>query len=184
MTTILVTCSKTKWKNMIMKAWFSCLWQSWTYKEGEIAMSMCYWIIQGVGLDTDNIYNHIDKAKLAVFLQRQFPDDEKIARMVRLHQYNELDVEEYLGGDPFHNLGDLLVHCDVTDTLIYGDDGENGSYIYYPPSMPWERLKNDPRSIAEVHLRIIQAVKTIVSDLSDNEINSLIQDDLYIVGMG
>lgn len=147
-------------------------------------MSMCYWIIQGIGLNTNDIYNHIDKAKLAAFLHQQLPDDEEVTRMVQLHQYNELDVEDYLGGYPFDNLGDLLVHCDRTDTLTYGDDGDGGSYLYYPPSMPWDRLPNEPKSIGVVHQRIIQAVKGIVSNLSDTEIDTMIDDDLYVVGMG
>lgn len=147
-------------------------------------MSMCYWMIQGVGIETDRVYDHIDKAKLAEFLHQQLPDDNDISDMVANRQFDDLDVGDFLYGEPFDNLGELLTHCDPTDMLTYSDDGEGYSYFYYPPSMPWERRKNEPKSIGEVHQLIIQAVKTIVSDLSDAQIDALIQDDLYVVGMG
>jgi len=86
-------------------------------------------------------------------------------------------------GEPFDNLGDLLAHCDDTDSLCYGDDGESGSYLYYPPSLPWQRSDNDPETKEEVHRRIIKAVQRI-TDLPDEEISSMIDDELYVVGMG
>lgn len=147
-------------------------------------MSMCYWMIQGVGIETDRIYDHIDKVKLAEFLHRQLPDDHDISDMVANRKFDDLDVGDFLYGEPFDNLGELLTHCDTTGMLTYSDDGSGYSYFYYPPSMPWERSKNEPKSIGEVHKLIIQAVRAIVSDLSDSEIDELIQDDLYVVGMG
>lgn len=147
-------------------------------------MSMCYWTIEGIGLNTDTIYDHIDKEKLAEFLYQQLPNDNDVADVFFNRKFDDLDVGDFLYGEPFDSLGELLTHCDSTDTLTYGDDGDGGSYLYYPPSMPWERLANEPKSIGDVHQRIIQAVQKIVSDLSDSDINAMIQDDLYVVGMG
>lgn len=147
-------------------------------------MSMCYWIIQGIGINTDSIHDHIDKEKLAKFLHQQLPDDSDIANMIANNRFDDLDVGDFLYGEPFENLGELLTHCDTTDTLTWGDDGGSGSYLYYPPTMPWERRENEPKSIGEAHQTIIQAIKAIVSNLSDDQIDAMIQNDLYVVGMG
>ena len=65
----------------------------------------------------------------------------------------------------------------------YGDDGESGAYLYYPPSLPWQRTENDPQTLEEVHRRIIKAVQR-VTDLTSEAIEVMIDDDLYVVGIG
>lgn len=49
--------------------------------------------------------------------------------------------------------------------------------------MPWHRRENEPRSVEEVHGRIIDAVME-VTDLSEAEIEAMIDDDIYSVGCG
>lgn len=80
-------------------------------------------------------------------------------------------------------IGDLLAHCDDTDTLTFCDDGDGNEYFYYPPSMPWHRTENEPDSAEEVHRRIIKAVQCL-TDLSEAEIEKMIDDDLYVCGCG
>lgn len=146
-------------------------------------MSMCYWLIEGIGIDTDKLIPFIDNKKLAEFLCVQLPDDEFVSEVVSQEKYDELDFEDFLYGNPFENLADLLTSCDDTNTLTYGIDGEDGYYLYYPPSMPWHRVSNEPNSVEEVHQRIIAAVSSI-TNLSSDEIENMIDDELYVVGGG
>lgn len=146
-------------------------------------MSVSYWMIQGVGIDTDKIEPFIDKEKLAAMLIAQLPDDDELLDIVEKKEYDKLHVEDYLYGEPFNNLADLLTHCDDTDSITYGDDGECGSYFYYPPSMPWQRTENEPNTLEEVHHRIIKAIQ-VITNLSHEEIDAMINDDLYVVGCG
>ena len=94
-----------------------------------------------------------------------------------------LDVRNFLFGKPFNNLGDLLTHCDDTDSITYGDDGDGGSYFFYSPSMSWHHIANEPDSLEEVHRRIIKAVQVVIN-LSDHEVEAMIDDDLYVAGIG
>ena len=146
-------------------------------------MSMCYWIIQGVGICADEIEEFINKEKLANKLLEQLPDDDELLSMVETKNYSKLDIDDFLFGCPFDNIAEVLWHCDDTDSLTYSDDGEGESYLYYPPSMPWHHTDTEPKSVEEVHKRIIDAVKKITT-LSDEEISKMIDDELYIVGCG
>lgn len=146
-------------------------------------MSVSYWMIEGVGIDTDKIEPYINKEKLAKMLLEQLPDDEELLEIIANKKYDELDLRNFLYGEPFENLGDLLSHCDDTDSITYGDDGESGSYFYYPPSMPWHRMQGEPETLEEVHRRIIKAVQAI-TNLSNKEIEAMIDDNLYVVGVG
>ena len=146
-------------------------------------MSVSYWMIAGVGIDTDKVEPFLDKEKLAKMLHEQLPDDEELLEIIASKQYDNLDVRDFLYGEPFENLGDLLTHCDDTDSITYGDDGESGSYFYYPPSMPWQRVPDEPETLEEVHRRIIKAVQ-VVTNLSAQDVEEMIDDDLYVVGVG
>lgn len=150
-------------------------------------MSMSYWMIEGVGLDTDKIIPYLNNEKLAQFLIEQLGQEPEtvteLKRMVASGDFSSLDIEDYLYGQPFDNIADLLTHCDDTDSIIYGDDGEGSYYFYYPPSMPWEMRDTEPKNIQEVHNRIIAAVQQ-VADLESDEIDLMIDDDLHVVGFG
>jgi len=144
-------------------------------------MSADYWIITGVGIDTDGLYPFIDKAKVAKLLLEQFTDDEELVQMVADGDYDGLDVDNFVDGEPFNCLADMFTFCDDTDSLTYGDDGAGKSFLYYPPSLPWQRADNEPETLQEVHKRLIDAVKKLTT-LADSEIESMIDDDLYVVG--
>lgn len=49
--------------------------------------------------------------------------------------------------------------------------------------MPWHMRENEPQTIEEVHKRIISAVQK-VTNLTDTEILDIIDDDIYVVGIG
>lgn len=150
-------------------------------------MSVSYWMIEGVGIDTDKIRPHLNQDKLLDLLAEQLPKEDDVLELIQLREDTgkcpELNIDDYLYGQPFDNFADLLTHCDDTDTITYGDDGDGGCYFYYPPSMPWELREDDPKTIEEVHRRIIIAVQK-VTDLSETEIDELIDDELYVVGIG
>lgn len=146
-------------------------------------MSVSYWMIEGVGIDVDKIMPHLNKEKLAHFLAEQLPDDEIVTEIIEKEAYSDMEIDDFMYGEPFDNLGDLLTHCDDSDSLSYGDDGESGAYLYYPPSLPWQRTENDPQTLEEVHRRIIKAVQR-VTDLTSEAIEVMIDDNLYVVGIG
>lgn len=146
-------------------------------------MSICYWTIEGIGIDTEKLVPYLNKRKLIDLILKQCPGDEETLAWKNCIDLREFDINDYFDGNPFDNLADLLTHCDNTDTISYGDDGDGGVYFYYPPSMPWHRKENEPESIEEVHKRIINAVM-VVTDLTEKEIEALIDDDIYSVGCG
>lgn len=146
-------------------------------------MSVSYWMIEGVGIDVEKVKPHFNNEKLAQLLAEQLPDDEIVIEIMEKGSFSDLDINDFMYGEPFDNLADLLSHCDASNSLTYGDDGESGAYLYYPPSLPWERTENDPDTLEEVHRRIIKAVQR-VTDLSDDEIEQMIDDELYVVGIG
>lgn len=146
-------------------------------------MSVSYWMIEGVGIDVEKVKPHFNNEKLAQLLAEQLPDDEIVIEIMEKGSFSDLDINDFMYGEPFDNLADLLSHCDDSNSLTYGDDGESGAYLYYPPSLPWERTENDPDTLEEVHRRIIKAVQR-VTDLSDDEIEQMIDDELYVVGIG
>ena len=146
-------------------------------------MSVSYWMIEGVGIDVDKIKPHLNNEKLVQLLAEQLPDDEIVIEIMEKGSYSDLDINDFMYGEPFDNLGDLLTHCDDSNSLSYGDDGESGAYLYYPPSLPWQRTENDPETLEEVHRRIIKAVQR-VTDMNAEEIDGMIDDELYVVGIG
>lgn len=146
-------------------------------------MSTCYWMIEGIGIDVDKLLPHLNKRKIINVILKQCPDDEEALEWKGRRDLKSFDIDDFLYGNPFENLADLLTHCDDTDTLTFGDDGDGGVYFYYPPSMPWHRRDNEPKSIEEVHERIVDAVMEI-TDLSEAEIEAMIDDDIYAVGCG
>lgn len=150
-------------------------------------MSQCHWIIEGIGIDADRIRPYLNQNKLLDFLAEQLPENDYVIELVQSRENTgecpDFDIDDYLYGQRFQNIADLLTFCDDTDTITYGDDGEGSHYFYYPPSMPWDRREEDPKTIEEVHQRIIAAVQK-VTDLSDGEIELMIDDELYVHGAG
>lgn len=146
-------------------------------------MSMNYWMIEGIGLCTRDIKERIDTEKVVRFFVQQFPDDDDLLDMIAANNYSSFDMNDYLYGNGFENLADVLCHCDDTDSITFMDDGDGNCYFYYPPSMPWHHTSNEPQSEQEVIERIVRAVQKI-TDMTEEEIKKVIDNDLYVVGMG
>ena len=139
-------------------------------------MSMSYWMCEGVGIATNSLKPHLDTLKCIEFIKEQsnneFIPDEK-----------DFDIEDYFYGQLFENLADMLCHCDDTDTLTWGDNGEGEYYFYYTPSYPWNRQENESTSIAEVHERIKDSVQRLCN-LTREQIEKFINDYIYEYGCG
>lgn len=138
-------------------------------------MSMCYWMCEGIGINTDSILKYLNKKKLIKFILEQIPEE--------IIDEEQFDLNDYLYGNPFDNLGDILCHCDDTKTLTYGDNGDGACYFYYTPSYPWSRRENEPQSVQEVHERIIDAVQKICT-VTPEKVEKIIDDDIYDYGCG
>ena len=140
-------------------------------------MSMIHWICEGIGIRANKLYPYLNNQKCMDALRELKIDDFEGL------EPDEFDIDDYLLGEPYESLGDFLCRLDDTNTLTYGDDGNGESYFYYTPSYPWSRHENEPISIQEVHERIIDAVIR-VCDLSRNQVETLIDDDIYEHGFG
>ena len=138
-------------------------------------MSTVYWMCEGIGIRTNDLYPFLNERKCINAIKEQLPDEEIDA--------DDFDIDDYFYGEPFQNLGDLLCHVDDTNSLTYGDNGDGEYYFYYTPSYPWDRGENEPSSIAEVHERIISAVLRLC-DMSREKIEEIIDDDIYDYGCG
>lgn len=138
-------------------------------------VSVCYWMCQGIGIRTNDLYPFISEKKCIAVIKEQLPDEEI--------DEDDFDIDDYFFGEPFENFGDLLCHVDDTNTMTYGDNGDGEFYFYYTPSYPWDRGDNEPKSIEEVHERIINAVLRLC-DISEDKIEEIIDDDIYDYGCG
>lgn len=145
-------------------------------------MSMDYWIVDGIGIDVDKIRPHLNKRKVINLILKHYPDNAYALKWRNHRDLTWFDIDDFLYGEPFDNLADVLTYCDDTDTLTYGD--ANGTaYFYYPTSMPWHLGDNEPKTQAEVRKRIIAAVMAI-TDLTESEIEELLDDNIYAMGCG
>lgn len=138
-------------------------------------MSVETWICSGIGLRSSVIYPYLDMNKCREVIQTQLPE-ETVPR-------NRFNLDDYIDGSPYYGLGDFLTALDDTDTITYGDNGNGEQFFYYVRSYPWEHLPNEPKTLGEVHERIIDAVSK-VCNLSREKIDSLIEDDIYEEGWG
>lgn len=146
-------------------------------------MSVCHWMIEGIGIKAEMIEPHLNIERVVALFLEKFPGDEELEEMVSTGDYSGFDMGEYLHGNCFENLGEVLWHCDDTDALTYGDDGEGTSYFYYRPSMPWHHTEAEPKSEQDVIDRIVNAVQKI-ADIPAEEIVKMIDTDLYVYGCG
>lgn len=138
-------------------------------------MSLCYWWNEGIGIRVDNIYPFLDKQKCIAEIKAQLPDEEI--------EEETFDIDDFLYGEVFENLGDFLCHVDDSNLMTWGDTGDGEYFFFYTPSYPWERRENEPSSIQEVHEHIIKAVQRIC-DMSAEEIEAIIDNDIAEVGCG
>lgn len=150
-----------------------------------------FWSFEGIGLKVSELYPYLDAKKVVNFLHKELPDDEEIDEIVKTGRYDrmnldpnvcvdgKLDIEDYVRG-VYNGLADMFTMCDDTDVLTYSSDDEGGEYMFYPPSMPWQMTDTEPKSLTEVHIRIINAVQKL-TNMTVAEIEELIDDDLQVV---
>lgn len=138
-------------------------------------MSVSYWMCQGVGIRTNELLPFLSTQKCVQFMKTQLPDEDI--------QEDKFDIDDYLYGEPFDNLAEMFTVCDNTNSLTYDDNGDGEYYFYYMPTYPWERTDNEPTSIEEVHKRIIDAVLCLCN-MTAEQVNALIDDDIYDLGCG
>lgn len=135
-------------------------------------MSTCYWMCEGIGIRTNELRPYLSKEKCKSFLENEING-------LSIDENECFDIDDFCFGEPFENLGDMLCHCDDTNTMTYGDNGDGEYYFFYAPSYPWLRTENEPTSIEEVKERIKDAVEKLC-DLTRDEIGALIDDDIYV----
>ena len=140
-------------------------------------MSLDCWGVKGVGIVADRIEPYLDVDKCINLIREQMNDE-------IVPEKDNFDIRDYLYGNVFENLGDLLCACDDTNTFTWdGGGNDTPCYFLYPPQYPWECQENEPDSIQEVHRRIIAAVQK-VCNMSESDIEKLIDDDINDVYWG
>lgn len=138
-------------------------------------MGFIYWMNEGIGVRMSDVYPHLNKHKTFLAVASQLRNEEV--------EENDFNLDDYMYGEPFQNLAELFSLLDDTSVLTFGDNNEGESYLLYPPSYPWCRRENEPSSIDEVHERIIDVIVRL-TDLTREQADELIDNDLYEVGFG
>lgn len=96
---------------------------------------------------------------------------------------DDFDLEEFIFGDPYQSLAELMCEIDGSGVMGYADNGYGEDYYLYCPSYPWTWRKNEPKSISEVHRIIIKTISKI-TNLKLDQIEAMIDDDIYDHGCG
>lgn len=144
-----------------------------------------HYTIEGIGVNIDHIRYRLNKKKLIEFLIEQLPigtvDDLKEIYSEG-EPYEGFDIDDYLYGNPYDGIEEILASCDDNEWLTYNDNGEGSHYVYFPKSYPWERARyRFPRSVEEVKFCIVGAIQK-VTDMTENEILAVINEDIYDYG--
>ena len=63
-------------------------------------MSTVYWMCEGIGIRTNDLYPFLNERKCINAIKEQLPDEEI--------DEDDFDIDDYFYGEPFQNLGDLL----------------------------------------------------------------------------
>lgn len=138
-------------------------------------MSVTYWMNEGIGVRCSHVEPHLDGHKCYLEICKLLPDEHI--------EEDGFDLDDFLYGNPFENLGDFLSSLDETDVTTYGDDGDSQYYFLYSPKFPWHMKKNEPNCVEEVHRRIVDVLMK-VTNLSRVDADKLIDDYIYDVGIG
>lgn len=137
-------------------------------------MSVCYWMCEGIGVRSSDIYPLLNKEKCFNEVQRLYPDNTAL---------EDFELNDYLDGDCFQNLGDFLYQLDDTETTNWGDNGDDETYFLYSPKYPWQVTSEDPKSREEARA-LIKRTLLKVCDVDDETLERLIDNDIYEYGCG
>lgn len=132
-------------------------------------MSVCYWTIWGIGLCAEDLCDSLSKEKVVAALRSKNDQEDDFDAL----------LDSYLswGG----TLAEMFCDADETGWLIYADDGDGNSYLYYTPNYPWYE-ENPPKSRDEVEAAIVKAVQAFCN-VDEAEIRKKIEN-LDVVGCG
>lgn len=113
-------------------------------------MSVSYWLIEGIGIDTEKLFPHIDKKKFVQTLHELLPDNAEVLAIMEENNYQQVQIDDFFDGNPYESLADLLTHCEDTACTTYASDGDGGEYFFYPPRMPWRQAANEPDMVTSL----------------------------------
>lgn len=143
-------------------------------------MSVCHWIVEGIGIETSKLWDYLSKDKCIAFLEKdcgcEFTEEEK-------EQFSIDNDFEDIVQETLANTAEAFCNCDKTGFMTFGDNGIGDYYFVYPPKYPWQCKEHEPKSIDEVH-KIIRDAVHVLCDISDEEIEKLIDNDIYEYGCG
>lgn len=144
-------------------------------------MSMCHWVVEGIGIPASKLFDHLDRNKCLDFLKSELEYEMTEAEEATFDV--ETEFEDYIWDADLQNLAEAFCLCDDSKLLYFGENGDGESYVYYAPSYPWRRHANEPNSLKDVH-EIIKNAVVKLCNLSFEEIELLIDDALYEYGCG
>lgn len=64
------------------------------------------------------------------------------------------------------------------NVLFESGSSEDEDYLFYPRKYPWKMKKDEPKTIQKVHEIIIDTV-LLVCDMTREQVENLINDDIY-----
>lgn len=141
-----------------------------------------YWPIQGIGIETCVIFKHLNKQKWFDAVKSLHPDwfEEGAGPAINAGSFDIHDFDNLAYEHGYMSLAELFCELDDSEKLTWFYGG-NTDYFLYKPSYPWEREKDDPRSIEDVYGYFVGLLRKI-TDLSEQEIVGLIDDDIATCG--
>lgn len=122
-------------------------------------MSMCYWMIFGIGFYMKDLMKHLDANKLLPKVEETqcilSCEDKALWKRIRNEKRLQLLLEYYQTSFAF---ADMLCALDASSLLSYGNDGADGSYLYYEPTFPWQMRENECKTEAEAREHLCDVV--------------------------
>ena len=129
-------------------------------------MSMSYWMIYGLGFSMDDLAPYLDADKIRQKLLEQKSisiTSEDAARWEKINDWARLELLQDCTDTSF-GFADLMAESDQKHLLSYGNDGENGSYLYYEPSYPWDRKEQECQTEEAAREHICDVTMPFVGD--------------------
>lgn len=150
-------------------------------------MSTSHWVIEGVGIPFSKVLPNIVLDKFIAGVEKCAHKAKAEVEVLRenIATNYHASVEEFVTESEDDYAARMLtagalLFGDEHHSLVYSMGAEDESYLYYPPSMPWERKEAEPQTCEEVCDRIVKAVQS-VTDMDEADIRAAIDTDLFIV---
>ena len=75
-----------------------------TDETGGNDMSVSYWLIEGIGIDTEKLFPHIDKKKFVQTLHELLPDDADVIAIMEEDCYQQVQIDRRCSASPLLQL--------------------------------------------------------------------------------